>query len=216
MEHVVEYLEALDLGQVVISSDGASGKAPFNRSRAYNRGAEVLADIYVWHEADMLVPRHQLVEGIRLAAQEPGLVVPFDTYCYLGEDDSMKVLEGAAPGFFKPERVMTDGRSIGAVGITSAATLQSVGQWDEMFSGWGYDDNAMAYAFQKAANPTRWVVGDAHHLWHTPGWQAGGRFAGGAEISDEEKAATERNRIRLGLYRQARSPLEIRRLTRGA
>lgn len=212
---VLAHLERLDVAPVHVVSDGRDG--PFNRCAAYNNGRrDHQADVYVWHEADMLIPRGQLRAGIQHAATHPGLVVPFTHYHYLSPDATNKVNGGADPTTFTPEWSMPDGASIGAVGVTSEHTMQTIGQWDETFSGWGYDDNAMLAAFQMVA-PTTWVDGPGRHLYHTPGWSP-------ALISTphatprppDEVAATEANRVRLTKYQQATTLDRVRELTNGA
>lgn len=201
---------------VIISSDGREGAAPFNRSAAYNRGiAEAgLADAYVFHEADMLIPKAQLTAAVILALGAPGMVVPFDTYRYLSSEDTSKVRAGLRPEAFTPQSVMVDGRSNGACNVVSATAMRAVGHWDEAFEGWGYDDRAMATAFHVATGtPTRYVAGPGHHLWHTPGWSLESRFRGGANIPPHEHAATVANEARYRLYRKARTAERIRELT---
>lgn len=201
---------------VVVASDGLAGDTPFNRSRAYNLGAAQLpeADVIVFHEADMLIPRAQLVIAVNAALVKPGMVVPFDTYDYLSPEDTSKVRAGADPQFCTPEFVMADGRSNGAVNVVSRSTLEAVGGWDENFSGWGFDDRAMARAFEiTSSSPTRYIQGHGVHLWHRPGWSVESRFRGGSEIPPEEHYATVRNEARYRRYRQARTAADIRALT---
>ena len=201
-----EYVHArlvADGWSVTVASDGQDG--PFNRSAAYNAGrAQAPADVYVWFEADMLIPRAQLERGIELAAESPGLVVPFTEYRYYTYGDSVAIIDGAPPEAIRPDFVMGKGRSIGAVGITSEATMQTVGRWDEKFAGWGHDDNAMFRAFQVCAGQPRWVDGPGHHLWHPPGMQ---------DPRPEEQDASNANFSRWLRYKNAEDPAEIRELT---
>lgn len=215
LETVLAHLDTLNLGTVHITGDGKDG--PFNRCAAYNAGrAAHPADVYVWHEADMIVPKGQLSAGIRHATTNPGLIVPFTHYQYLSPEDTDKVNAGADVTDFTPEWAMPDGASIGAVGITSETTMQAVGQWDETFSGWGFDDNAMFHAFN-VHTPTTWVDGAAWHLYHTPGWSPEVFATPHAKpVPPEEAAATEANRQRLGRYRQSTTVDEVRKLTAGA
>lgn len=214
---VLDRLLDLDIGEVLVCDDGQTS-GPFNRSAAYNAGRRhrPKADVYVWHEADMLVSATQLRSAIGLAAREPGLVVPFNTYAYLSETSTAQVLDGHPVTALPVDYVMNDGRSVGAVGVTSTATMQAVGQWDERFIGWGYDDRAMCQAFHIATgHDTRYCPGYGFHLYHEPGWAAGDRFYGGAEnIAMDEQQATEANKRRLQRYREARTPDQIRALTR--
>jgi hypothetical protein len=216
-QHVLDYLINADVGEVLVCDDGAT-RGPFNRSAAYNAGRRHRpdADCYVWHEADMIVPVPQLRAAVRLATASPGLVVPFNTYAYLSKAGAAEVLEGASPFGAVAEYKMGDGRSVGAVGVTSSATLTAVGQWDEKFKGWGYDDRAMCRAFQVATGrDTRYAPGYGFHLWHPPAWEADGTFRGGTVgVPLDERQATEANKRRLARYKSARTPEQIRALTR--
>lgn len=218
-EVVYAYLRDLGIGPVVVASDGRSGQEPFNRSAAYNlASASVDADVYVFTEADLLVPRGQLQQAIRMACGSLGLVVPFSVYRYLSIEETRRVRAGSVSAWDAPvERYMGNRRSVGACNVVSRDTLVEVGHWDEGFDGWGYDDRAMERAFAvTSGQATRFVDGPAVHLWHTPGWEANGQFAGGAdELPTAEREATERNAARYQLYKKARNAGEIRALTLG-
>lgn len=215
---VLTHLSRLDVAPVEVVSDGREGCAPFNRSAAYNRGAALCdpGEVMVFHEADMLLPRAQLLDAIALAGEAPGMVVPFDTYRYLSRDETIRVRQGADPIASPAEHVMADGRSNGAVNVISRVTLDAVGRWDEEFSGWGFDDRAMAHAFHVATGVrTRYIPGPGTHLWHVPGWSESSRFRGGARIDPAEQVATEINEHRFHRYRDAHTPEKIRALTAG-
>ena len=183
-------------------SDGDDG--PFNRSRAYNRGrAAHPANVYVWHEADMIVPPDQLDRAVEMALESPGLVVPFTEYHLMNPDHSTLVLAGADPAE-QDCNVVSGGQSIGAVGVTSEATMQLVGQWDESFAGWGFDDNAMFHAFTVCAGEPRWVDGPGYHLWHP---------SGAGATTETEQEATRANQSRLEMYLGETSPERMRDLT---
>ena len=211
------HLADLQLGLVVVMNDGRY-QGPFNRSAAYNRGIRAHPDaaIYVFHEADMLIPGEQLQQAID-AASTPGLVVPFTNYRYLDVAATEKVQIGADPAEFECEDVMGHGRSNGAVNVMSAETMQAVGQWDEKFEGWGWDDRSMAYAFEvTTGHETRYIEGPGFHMHHEPGWVAGGKFYGGSVlISKTEQDATARNRARYLRYLSARTVNSVQALTRG-
>lgn len=193
---------------VVLTCDGRAGDAQFNRSAAYNRGA-AHGEVIVYAEADMLLPHSQVREAVGLAADAPGLVVPFTTYHYLSDADSSDVRAGRQPEDCVAESVRDHGVSVGAVGVVSRVTLDAVGRWDEAFEGSWYDDTAMRRAFELAAGPTRWVSGPGYHLYHLPGWT-------GEHLTDADRAATASNKARLELYEQAETADDIRALTTGA
>jgi hypothetical protein len=219
LDVVFAHLRGMLIGEVALVEDGRRGSAPFNRSAAYNRGVRCYpdADVFVFCEADMLIARHQLRTAISIAAEAPGLVVPFDTYHYLSQADTARIHTGQARPFGCPaEYTMSNGRSNGAVNVVSAETMRLVGQYDETFEGWGFDDRAMAHAFSVATGTgTRYVMGSGVHLWHTPGWSAESRFRGGADIPAHEHQATLANEARYQTYRRAKTPARIRELTAG-
>lgn len=215
---VLCHLDLIDIAPVDIVGDGRYGSAPFNRSAAYNLGVarNPTAQVFIFYEADMLIGRSALITAIELAAESSGLVVPFSEYHYLSQSDTERVRFGRSPSSCVPERIMADCRSNGAVNVLSASSLRSVGRWDESFEGWGFDDRAMAVAFQVATGAaTRYVSGPGVHLWHQPGWSVQSRFRGGSHISPAEHAATVQNEHRFQAYRKARTPERVRALTAG-
>lgn len=203
---VKQWLENFDFVHVV--DDGGAGDQQFNRSRAYNRGAELTnAEVLIFAESDMLVDGGQVAKAVELAAAQPGLVIPFTDYHYLSAPESALVRDGADPTHFHPEWSMRNGRSIGALNVMSRGTLEAVGGYDEKFEGSWWDDRAMRTAFDICTGvPTRFVDGPAHHLYHLPGWSGG-------HLTDEDKAATRRNKRRYNRYVTARTPAEIRVMT---
>lgn len=210
LAYVFDYLVGLGLGEVHVVSDGLEGAAQFNRSRAYNHAAKLVhADVITYCESDMIVPKAQLAEAISMAAEKPGLVIPYWTYHYLSAFDSTLIrAHKQEPSDCTPESIMDDGRAVGAVNVLSRVSIEAIGRWDETFEGSWYDDRAMACAFEICCRPTRFVSGIGRHLYHLPGWQ-------GDHLSLQDRAATKRNQQRLRLYRQARTPARVRELTSG-
>jgi hypothetical protein len=166
-QYVRDYYEALNIGPVIVSDDGNT-TGPFNRSAAYNRGlAHTDSDVIIWNEADTIIPAEQIAAGVMLAAEAPGVVIPFTERHELTPAAAKKVRAGADPWTGDVEKVYGGGRSIGQCNITSRATLAAFGgRWCEKFSGWGYDDTLMFHAFKVLAGPPRWVEGKGVHLWH--------------------------------------------------
>jgi len=194
--------------KVLVTSDGRSGGEQFNRGAAYNSAVLSAsdADMFIFTESDLIVDFDQIDRAVEMAAESPGMVVPFSWFMAIGEEDSAQVRA------FKiyPEEALAHPvkghrRSIGAVNVVSRRTLDEVGGWDEVTEGAWYDDDIMKIAFDVAAGPTRWVEGSAYHLYHL----SGGR---GAHLSDADRVATARNRLRLRKYQQAKTPEQIREL----
>lgn len=215
LDRVVEHWEGYDC-DVLVSDDGRTGDAPFNRSAAYNRATirgfagATTADMLIFAESDLIVSYAQIDRAIAMAATAPGMVVPFSWFMAIDEYDSRLVREHRADPEDCATRVVKGHRqSIGAVNVLSRQTLHLIVSWDELFEGAWYDDDAMKIAFDIAAGPTRFVEGSGYHLHHA----SGGR---GKHLSEIDRAATAANRRRLQKYRQARTPEQIIELTQEA
>lgn len=223
----VDYLNSLGLDPQV-ADDGRTGTEQFNRSAAYNRGiaANPDADVFVFYETDLIVPEHQLNEGIELACESDGLVVPFSKFLALNDADSMRVRDSAAYGglpidlceSFESTQVRGDYQSIGAVNIVSRSSIDAIGGgYDEGFAGAWFDDDCMEMAFKVCCGPTRFVDGPGWHMYHLPGAATGsGLYADDSHLTDEDRAATEANRQRWLRYKKARTPEAIRGLISGS
>jgi hypothetical protein len=188
-----------------VVDDGGSGDDQFNRHRAYNeavsRNPDV--DVFIFTEADMLIPPRQVLDGARMANETMGLVVPFLQYRYLSDAKTgfvrhlFEAMNTSALTEFitsgevfeiEPESTMDGGRSIGAVNIVSRNTLERTGGFTEMTEGNWYDDRIIEEGFAYlSGKPTRYVEGPAVHLYHLPGWT-------GDHLTDEDRAATARNK----------------------
>jgi hypothetical protein len=208
---VLEHWEEFEAAPFLVG-DGRHGTEQFNRHAAYNRGialADAGVDVYVFAEGDMLIPPKQIYDAVMTAFDDHGLVVPFTEYRYLSPKDSLAVCAGdLKPEDAEPQWVMADGKAIGAVSVVSRRTMDAVGQWDEVFEGNWFDDDASKIAFDICTAPTRWVEGPAYHLHHLPGHA-------GHHLTPEDHAATRRNKRRLRAYRAAQTPQRIRELTAG-
>lgn len=226
-EAAYSYLRGLGYTPQVVS-DGGSGNDQFNRSRAYNRGIarNPNADVFVFYETDLIVPECQLDEGIALAAESDGLVVPFSKFLALEDNDSVKVRDMAEYAnatealceTLPATQVREDRKSIGAVNIVSRTSIEAIGGgYDEGFSGAWYDDDCMEMAFRVCCGPTRFVDGPGWHMYHLPGASTGlGLYADGSHLSDADRAATASNKVRWERYRRAKTPEQIRELVTGA
>lgn len=215
LESVVDWLSPLGL-PIILADDGRAPGMPFNRSTAFNHGMQLSpSEVYVWHEADMLVPHDQLLYAIEDARGGLGLVVPFTEYRYLSRESSEQAWSNLTPSQYEPAWTMPNGSSIGAVSVCSAETMRWVGRWDEGFEGHGFDDRAMFHAFDVAAG-TRYVDGPAWHLWHPEAfspWKRGDPAGRSSNFDPAEVEATYRNKARYRRYRDATTPEQIRDLT---
>lgn len=196
-----------------VFDDGRSGDEQFNRSACYNRAVrELKADTFVFSEADLLVPIVQIDQGIELAQQSLGLVVPFSHFMAMESDDSERVRAHCiSPAEAFAQQVREPYTSIGAVNIVSRESVEAIGQYDEGFEGAWYDDDAMNIAFTVCCGRyTRFVDGPGYHQYHLPGAQ-------GEHLTDADRAATAANQARFERYRHSHmTPTRIRELTAGA
>lgn len=194
----------------IVVDDGRTGDDHWSRHASYNHGAHLSnANTLVYSEADMLLPVEQILEGVALAESAPGLVVPFSRFMEMTESDSVLVrTRQIHPRDAHARQVRGDCKSIGAVNIVSRDTLATIGQFDPLFSGHAYDDDATERAFTICAGPTRFIPGEAWHQWHIPG-----AFFATPESTAADRAATEANRQRYQQYQQACTPEQIRALT---
>lgn len=198
-----------------IVSDGGSGDDQFNRHKAYNNAVAEYPDeeVYIFTEADMLVPETQIRAAARLAAKSPGLVVPFKQYRYLSDSVTSHVRDTAhdmdsavlaewwslAPRdpnsifTMNAESIMDDGKSIGAVNVVSRETLDLTCGFTEATEGNWYDDNIIESAFSFLAGRTRWVDGPAVHLYHIPGHMKDDGDT--SHLSEADRQATMKNKI---------------------
>lgn len=212
-DHVLAYVESINLGPVYVVDDGNTGTAQWNRHKAYNTGAALAfgngATTATFYEADMIVPRQQLVDGITAALDYPHLVIPFNERHEYNAQQSEAIMDGIDPGTFKAPVVKRAPRRIGAVNIISQATYEAVGRWDEQHTGSWFDDRAMGLAFKVCTGrPEQWIPGPSVHLWHKPGYE-------GTHLTPEDKAATAANRARFRLYQQAHTKDQMLQLTTG-
>lgn len=193
-----------------IVTDGLDGDTQFNRHRAYNRAVSGNpdTDVFVFTEADMLIHPSQILRATAMADATPGLVVPFTQYRYLSDEMTTDVREfvdesdaetlahwmGHPPTDrrsvfrIKPDMVMDNGKSIGAVNVVSRETLNLTGGFTEATSGNWYDDNIIEEGFAYlTGSRTRWVEGPAVHLYHLPGHS-------GEHLTEADRAATAENK----------------------
>lgn len=113
------------LYRIHVVDDGRSGYESFNRSAAYNRGADMVdADVLIYCESDLLVDPIQIREAVALASLTPGLVVPFSRFMAIAPEDSVRVRDlELEPEEAVSHQVRGDRQSIGAVNVVSRESL---------------------------------------------------------------------------------------------
>ena len=165
---------------------GDGGEGLFNRSQAINcAAARTDADVFVIHDCDILLARHQqAVDAAMIALSEDSYVVCFSRLKVLDWDATRAVHEGADP--LQQEVLETIPLVWGNCFAVSKVLFERAGGFDERFRGWGCEDHAFLNACSTLGNKHR-VTGDAFHLRHPepvkdhPGlhdnYVLGGRYA---------------------------------------
>ena len=144
----------------------SGGEPDDNRAQARNRlarsAAQTTADVYVFVDADSLVPRNNLLEAARLAGETPGLVFAFDVYQRLSRASTSRLNHWQEAFSLPVEWEMYDSPSMGATAI-SRACFDELGGFDESFDACEDVDFS-----QRAARlwPVRRLPGELVHLWH--------------------------------------------------
>lgn len=139
----------------------------FNRSAALNLAAEAAGDwdVAVIIDSDVICDPEHVREGVRIAVEQGRMVVPFTVRHNLDPRGSRKVMQGyAGPwGPFIAQNYYDQHSSVIAVPRT---VWQTVGGFDETFSGWGMEDTAFACAVTVLVGPLVHMEGEVWHLYH--------------------------------------------------
>jgi hypothetical protein len=153
----------------------AYNPGPFNKSWGFNVGVrQTNATVLVFSDADLIVPE-TLPKAVQLCLKGYGMVKPYRRLYDLTEDESEAVRsgQGEAGNLDLPGRV--PGRSAigehlvlcGGMFAMRRDAFASLGGWDERFSGWGGEDDAMTYKVQRRRLSTVELDETAAlHLWH--------------------------------------------------
>lgn len=150
----------------------ANSTAPFHKARAVNDAVRSLPDTIttiVLNDADSLPYRASLREAIWMAQEAPGIVFAFTEYRKLGAKQT-----AACYGRGWRDALTADtwelsqptSESHGCVAM-SRETFETVGGYDERFTGWGYEDLAFNITCE-ARWPSRRTGWPLVHLWHPP------------------------------------------------
>lgn len=150
---------------------GYSPEGPFNRGAAINDAARMARDwdVAVVSDADNICDPATLQAAVEQAHETKGCVFPYDTYLYLDESSSDRLIAGDY-WFVTPVRQawginLNHHSGIQAI---SRAAYDQVGGFPEM-EGWGYEDSVMAEMLKAFTPGIKHLQGSAYHLYHGEG-----------------------------------------------
>lgn len=160
--------------------EGYHEGGPFNRSAAVNRAAAGAWDVAVLIDADVLCDTGRVNEAVDLANLTRRVVLPFTVRYNLSYHGTQKVMAGER-GSWKPFIHRTYHEMVSSCVVIPRSAWETVGGFDETFSGWGWEDTAWAAAVDTLVRPLLYIRGDLWHLWHataqegrvnSPTWRA--------------------------------------------
>ena len=152
----------LDLGWPIIC--GTSTGVPLNRSRARNTAAGGLWDVAVFADADNLpATADQVRVAVDQAARCNCQVYAHDLRLGLDEESTAAVLAGDD---LPTSATEMDYNTFSGIWAINRQTWDTVGGFDERFTGWGFEDICFMLAVETLAAPKQRVKGTLYHLWH--------------------------------------------------
>lgn len=168
------------------------GGQPFARGASLNLAFDGLDpdEVVVCCDADLVIDGDQLHEAARLAAEAPGMVVPFDRMIYMTSSG------GRQSWPLSPTMPM-----LGGCNVLTRRTWGLAGGWHPRFRGWGCEDVAMATQCNALAGLTRRVPGAAVHLYHPK-----------AKAYVDERRVAANGALMRQINQAAADPDELRRL----
>lgn len=179
----------------IYEAPGPSG--PFNRSAAINEAAEGAGDwdVAIVIDADIIANSDAVHNGVSIAAATGQMVVTHDERVMLSKAGTQKVISGYRGSWRTPsmhEHVWRD--SVSCSVVVSRSLWDSVGGFDELFCGWGFEDTAFQIACEAiTGKPVIKITSELFHLWHPVSAEA------------QSKSETYKlNGVRVQRYREAR------------
>lgn len=178
---------------------------PFSRSAAINEAAANAGDwdVAVIIDTDTLVDPQAARAAVDVAAGTGCMVLAGDERVMLTRKGTQRVL-GGYRGNWRisgiQERVYTDGCSCCVV--VSRKLWDSVGGFDELFNGWGFEDIAFRIACETISGKPMVKLSSAmYHLWHTTSHE-----------NNSREATYKANEARCERYRAAKGDAEAVRV----
>lgn len=156
--------------------EGHHDDGPFNRSAAINAAAAEAGtfDVALIIDADVVTDPAAVRAGVKIAADTSVMVVTHDTRVMLNKVGTAKVLDGFSGAWWQRglvERVYQD--SVSCSVAVSRQLWESVGGFDPLFIGWGFEDTAFRIACETVSgHPIIRIGSIVYHLHHAPAAEA--------------------------------------------
>jgi hypothetical protein len=149
---------------------GDADTLAFSRTASRNKAAQDAGawDVAAMIDADCIIPIETLELALELAYQRNQVVLPHDHYWPLSH-------AGTLLAMLEPNVAKWDGswcedqnhrkRPSGVV-VYPRRVWDEIEGYDERFTGWGFEDNAMLWALDAVSTGWLRVTGKLWHLWH--------------------------------------------------
>lgn len=147
---------------------------PFNKSWAMNIGFTLThAPVVAFGDADLIAPHKAITTSIRATLQRFGAAKPFGRVMDLPHEHTTAFLEeGTLPDavITTEELIREDGEDLpycGGLFMIRRELFKEIGGYDERFSGWGGEDDALSIKLRRRGVELGIMSGEvAYHLWH--------------------------------------------------
>jgi hypothetical protein len=156
---------------VIVASDGLTPDKPFNRSKALNRARAKATTDWLWVlDTDCAPQPGDLTHGLT-TAHHHGWARIYASALQLDQIGTTYVLAGkTTPHSWNA--LTRRGHALG-VPLIHADLWDSIGGWDEQYTGWGYEDCDMtARLIATTGTPPDPPLPDIRTLWHPRDYHA--------------------------------------------
>jgi hypothetical protein len=154
---------------------GHSPEGPFNRGAAINDAARKAGewDVAVVHDADNIADPLMLCKAVERAHEIKGCVYPYETYIYLDEFSTNRLIEHDN-WFLAPEHRTPNGGYLWTVCNKHTSGIQAISReaYDKIggfveLTGWGHEDWVTAILLETFVTASlEHMDGAAYHLYH--------------------------------------------------
>lgn len=123
-----------------------SGHKIFNRSASKNLGGDLAKDydVVIYNDADTIPNLASILDGIDKTYKDELLCNPFDSCRIVDFTNTQKILSGNIP--MEDIEYSEYENSCGGILITTPKIFNLLGNYDENFKEWGYEDTAIYFS----------------------------------------------------------------------